>query len=114
MPIPEVFAVARGVGSSDLLLPESLFPPESRGGASSPGQLGRRVGKDNPGTEHKNGELTTSVHFSSNPANLRCLVSLWERLSFHSHQRVPTSRESQQAAAIPERPLESQGSPGCP
>ena len=53
MPIPEVFAVVWGVGSSDLLLPESLFPPESQGGASSPGRLGRRVGKDNPGTKSK-------------------------------------------------------------
>lgn len=51
MPIPEVLAVVRGVGSSDLLLPESLFSPESQGGASSPGQLGLRVGKDNPGTK---------------------------------------------------------------
>lgn len=34
MPIPEVLAVVRGVGSSDLLLPESLFSPESQGGAS--------------------------------------------------------------------------------
>ena len=39
---------------------------------------------------------------------------LWERLSLHSHWRVPTSRGSQQAAAVPERPLESQGSQRCP
>lgn len=71
MPIPKVITMVRGGWGTDLLWPESLLSPDSQGGVVLTRTTWTESGEgQSRHCDHRIGELTTDVHFSSSPAGL--------------------------------------------